>query len=110
MYRSSVHTYREVRSPFDASVSPGKFGAAYFTVYVIFRRRGYFFRTLSYPNIIFCLVFSVTFAFAIGVSTFNFGTLTQYKIPLLPFYFVALTLMMHYSNKDRNDEAVEATE
>jgi hypothetical protein len=43
------------------------------------------------PFLVFCLVFSLLFAFAVGVSTANFGTLMRYKIPMLPFYFIILT-------------------
>lgn len=42
------------------------------------------------PFLIFCLTFSLSFAFAIGISTANFGTLVRYKIPLLPFYLIFL--------------------
>ncbi len=42
------------------------------------------------PFLIFCLVFSLLFAFAVGVSTYNFGTLMRYKIPLVPFYMLVL--------------------
>lgn len=35
---------------------------------------------------VFCLVFSIILAFAIGLSTSNFGALVRFKIPLLPFF------------------------
>ncbi|MEO5947251.1 MAG: hypothetical protein ABIP79_10590, partial [Chitinophagaceae bacterium] len=38
------------------------------------------------PTIQFCLLFSIIFAFAVGISTYNFGALSRYKIPCLPFY------------------------
>ena len=38
------------------------------------------------PNLVFCLVFSIIFAFAVGISSYNFGALSRYKIPCLPFY------------------------
>ena len=48
-------------------------------------------RTVSRdPFLVFCFVFVVLFAFAVGVSTFNFGTLIRYKIPLVPFLGVIL--------------------
>ena len=31
-----------------------------------------------------------TLAFAVGVSTFNFGTLSRYKIPMEPFYLLGI--------------------
>ncbi len=36
------------------------------------------------------LIFAVLFGTAIGISTYNFGTLVRYKIPALPFFFAGL--------------------
>ncbi|MEO0552473.1 MAG: hypothetical protein AAF149_04705 [Bacteroidota bacterium] len=47
----------------------------------------------SDPFIIFCFVFSLTFAFAVGISSGNFGSLVRYKIPLMPFYLIGLLLL-----------------
>jgi hypothetical protein len=80
------------------------------TLYVIFRFRARAFWAILHPPALFCIVFSLTFAFAVGVSTFNFGTLARYKIPMLPFYVLAITFMLDYANKPRNVEAFEATE
>lgn len=52
------------------------------------------------PFLIFCLTFSLLFAFAVGVSTYNFGTLMRYKIPLLPFYFIMLVVGQKSINDD----------
>lgn len=69
-------------------------------IYLLFAKPMDFFRSLADPNVLFCLVFSVTFAFAVGVSTYNFGTLSRYKIPLLPFFSVVLLLIADYSNRE----------
>ena len=45
---------------------------------------------LSDPFLIFCLSFTITFAFAVGVSTFNFGSLMRYKIPMIPLFMIFL--------------------
>lgn len=59
----------------------------YFTVRAVFARRGKLFSLLAKdPNMLFCLVFALIFAFAIGISTYNFGSLSRYKIPCLPFF------------------------
>lgn len=64
-------------------------------------------KKLTNPFIMFCLVFSVVFAFAVGISTFNFGSLVRYRIPLIPFYLCALFLInkplnfLQISNKGR---------
>lgn len=47
------------------------------------------------PTIQFCLIFSIIFAFAVGVSTYNFGSLSRYKIPCLPFYGLAMILIFY---------------
>lgn len=54
---------------------------------------------LPNPTIIFCLVFSLVFAFAVGVSTYNFGTLVRYKIPMMPFFAIALILIHDQTKK-----------
>ena len=65
---------------------------------------------LNNPTVLFALIFSIVFAFAVGVSTFNFGTLVRYKIPLLPFFMVALILIWDYSKRDNKVLVVETTE
>ena len=49
-------------------------------------------------SIQFCLIFAFIFAFAVGVSTGNFGSLSRYKIPCLPFYTLAIFLT-YYKNR-----------
>ena len=51
------------------------------------------------PTIQFCLIFTIVFAFAVGVSSGNFGALSRYRIPCLPFYGLAL-LLIYYKHKD----------
>jgi hypothetical protein len=46
------------------------------------------------PNIQFFLIFTLIFAFAVGISSYNFGALSRYRIPCLPFY--GLTLVLAY--------------
>lgn len=47
---------------------------------------------MNQPFLLMCLVFSIFFAFAIGISTYNFGSLVRYKIPCLPFYGIAMII------------------
>lgn len=97
----------EVRNPLMALSAAESFVLFILTLYILFTKRSLFFRALGDPNVLFCLVLSVTFAFAVGVSTFNFGTLARYKIPLLPFYALALILIYYYQRpKPKEDELV----
>jgi len=60
-----------------------------------FLKRGivtYFRFTFADPRMLMCFIFSIIFAIAIGASTSNFGTLSRYKIPSMPFYFIMLLL------------------
>lgn len=100
----------EVNNPLMLLSAIESFVLLTFTLYVVFKTRYDFVRSLSDPTILFCLVFSITFAFAVGVSTFNFGTLTRYKIPLLPFYSCALILILNHSNKERKAKEFDSTE
>ena len=80
------------------------------TLQVIWRVR---WKTISYlqkPDILFCLVFAFVFAFAVGVSTFNFGTLSRYKIPMMPYFLLALGIIGAYWKRDRNPVDVHSTE
>lgn len=81
-----------------------------FTLYVLIKKRGILFQALIDPTVVFCLVFSLAFAFAVGVSTFNFGTLARYKIPLLPYYLLALIFILNYEKSDRKLDMLDNTE
>lgn len=50
-------------------------------------------KTFSDPFIFLCFSFSVIMAIGVGLTTFNFGTLVRYKIPLLPFYFAYISTL-----------------
>lgn len=43
-------------------------------------------QTVDHPIFLFCLVFTLAFAFSIGFTTPNFGALVRFKIPLMPFF------------------------
>ncbi len=44
-------------------------------------------------NIVFCLIFTAILGFAVGFTSYNFGALVRYKIPVVPFYGIALILI-----------------
>ena len=54
-----------------------------------------FIMILKDPNLLFCLIFSLIFAFAVGISSYNFGALSRYKIPCLPFFAALLITLYH---------------
>jgi hypothetical protein len=63
-----------------------------------FYRRGFvgFFRSIfTDPNLFFFFIFTLIFAFAVGISTGNFGTLSRYKIPCMPFFAALLLILIN---------------
>lgn len=85
----------EVRNPFMLLSALEALLFFYITV-KIFVKVG-FLKTLSLitgePIVLFCMIFSVVLAFAVGLNSGNFGTLVRYKIPFMPFYLAALYIM-----------------
>jgi hypothetical protein len=100
----------EVRNPLMLLSALESLVLLILTVYVLFKKRILFFRAFGDPNVLFCMAFSITFAFAVGVSTFNFGTLTRYKIPLLPFYAIALILIYYYKRPVKTEQLYQANQ
>lgn len=100
----------EVRNPLMALSALESLALILLTFYVVWRSGLSLFKALGTPHVMFCLIFSIAFAFAVGVSTFNFGTLARYKIPLLPFYLLALIFILDHSKSDRKVGALALTE
>lgn len=55
---------------------------------------------LANPEVQFFMVFSLVFAFSVGFTSFNFGSLVRYKIPMMPFYFMALFILADTEKKE----------
>lgn len=63
-------------------------------VFLFFRRSGAGFAYLSdHAVLYFMFIFAFIFAFSVGFTSFNFGALSRYRIPLLPFYTCAVLLL-----------------
>ncbi len=84
-------------------------GLLIFTLFVLFKAGPV--RSLriiaAHPILTFCFVFAVVFAFAVGVSTYNFGSLVRYKIPMYPYFVAALFIMLGYAKSERKREVFE---
>jgi hypothetical protein len=99
----------EVRNPLMLLSALESFVLLILVFYVMIRAR-FNLSMLTKPLVLFCVIFSFTFAFGVGVTSFNFGTLVRYKIPLMPFFTMALVLCVDYVNRARKLSAVDATE
>ncbi len=76
------------------------------TLYVFFKAgpANFIFILFRDPMVLFCFSFSVVFALFVGATTLNFGTLVRYKIPCLPFYVIALFLILDIYNKKKKSK------
>lgn len=79
------------------------------SVILIFKYRLSTLKTFANPDVSFAFIFSLIYAFAVGVSAFNFGTLVRYKIPLMPF-FALMLILMFYESKSKKVDELEDTE
>jgi hypothetical protein len=78
----------------------------------------FFTRIFGNPVLTLCFVFSIFFAFALGLTTANFGALVRYKIPAIPFFLSMLYVLdlspqqlealKEKSIQQDNNEVVEA--
>lgn len=73
----------------------------YFFLYLIRHFRPILILFLSNPTILFLLFFSIVFAFSVGFTSYNFGALSRYRIPLLPFYTSAILILIKDVNEYR---------
>lgn len=69
---------------------------------------GFFIRVFSNPALIFCFIFTIFFAFALGLTTANFGALVRYKIPAIPFFLIIIFVLE--AAKDQEPAEAEAIE
>ena len=92
----NVSLYRpylwEVRGPLMLLAALEGLVLLILTIIILFRVVWFKINVLNSPAAWFSLVFSLTFAFAVGISTYNFGTLFRYKVPLMPFFAILLVL------------------
>jgi hypothetical protein len=82
----------EITNPLMVLSAVEGFATLVFTMIVLFSVRLKIVRYLK-AEVVFCLIFAFIFALGVGISTYNFGTLSRYKIPLLPFYWSALAMI-----------------
>ena len=54
---------------------------------------------LKEPMLLFCLIYSVVLAVAVGLNSYNFGSLVRYKIQILPFYLSMVLILWNYNSQ-----------
>ncbi|MBL7936915.1 MAG: hypothetical protein JNM51_14005 [Bacteroidia bacterium] len=78
------------------------------TLFLLFKLKFFGFFTLirKNPMLLFCMLFSLFFAFSVGLTVANFGSLVRLRIPELPF-FVAGIFMLKYLYEKQSGKKVK---
>ncbi len=79
------------------------------TLYVMYKTglKGFIGGILNNPFTFLCLTYALLFGALIGLSTYNFGTLARYRIPLIPFYTMGLLNILYCYQKTILQKPVE---
>ena len=74
-----------------------------FSIYLLIKVGPFrLFRTLlSEPILLYAFVFSLLFAFGVGIAGTNFGALVRYRVPLMPFYLPMIFLIYRISQSNK---------
>lgn len=67
------------------------------TIFLLFKLKffGFFKLIGANPLLLFCMLFSLFFAFSVGLSISNFGSLVRLRIPELPFFVSGIFILKH---------------
>lgn len=94
IYRPFIWESKKVIMIFSAGES---FFLLFFTLYVMFKVgvATFFKEIYKDPFIFLCIIYALLFGALVGLSTFNFGTLSRYRLPLLPFYTCGILYILY---------------
>ena len=81
------------------------------TLYVMYKTgfKGFVGGIFNNPFTFLCLTYALLFGALIGLSTYNFGTLARYRIPLIPFYTMGLLNILYCYQKATLQKPAENT-
>ncbi|MFN8115489.1 MAG: hypothetical protein U0W65_05205 [Bacteroidia bacterium] len=60
---------------------------------------GFFVLIRKNPMLLFCMLFSLFFAFSVGLTVANFGSLVRLRLPELPFFVAGIFMLRHLYEK-----------
>jgi len=76
------------------------------TVYLLIRLKfiGFFVLIRKNPLLLFSMLFSLFFAFSVGLTVANFGSLVRLRIPELPFFVAGVFILKHLYEKQTGEK------
>jgi hypothetical protein len=71
------------------------------TVFLLLKLKivGFFSLIRKNPMLLFCMLFSLFFAFSVGLTVANFGSLVRLRLPELPFFVAGIFMLRHLYEK-----------
>ncbi|MDF2450169.1 MAG: hypothetical protein K0R26_2673 [Bacteroidota bacterium] len=71
------------------------------TIFLLIKLKFFGFFTLirKNPMLLFCMLFSIFFAFSVGLTVANFGSLVRLRLPELPFFVAGIFMLKHLYEK-----------
>ena len=71
------------------------------TIFLLIKLKifGFFSLIRKNPMLLFCMLFSLFFAFSVGLTVANFGSLVRLRIPELPFFVAGIFILKHLYEK-----------
>ncbi|MEI6347200.1 MAG: hypothetical protein WCP69_04545 [Bacteroidota bacterium] len=93
----------ESRNPFVALSGLENLFTLLLTISILIRTKIY--KVFSFigkdPVLIFAIIYTIMFAFGIGLASANFGALVRYRIPGMPFLMLSLFILDYYLGRDK---------
>jgi hypothetical protein len=82
------------------------------TLFLLFKLGIYrFYKVIAKePILFFSIIFSLFFAFSVGLTSANFGAMVRYKIPAVPFYLSSLLIINNFYREKRQAEKAALAE
>lgn len=59
----------------------------------------------SSPALMFCVVFIVLFGLGVGLATTNLGTLSRYRVPMMPLYGLVLLMLLPLGTEEKREKS-----
>ncbi|GAA4847724.1 hypothetical protein [Algivirga pacifica] len=93
----------EVNKAFTRLMSLEGVALMFFTLLALFKSNVNSIKSLTTnPEILMALSYTIIFGFIVGLFSFNFGVLTRFKAPMMPFYVAMLVLIYQRAESRRN--------
>jgi len=76
------------------------------TVFLLIKLKffGFFSLIRKNPILLFCMLFSIFFAFSVGLTCANFGSLVRLRVPELPFFVAGIFMLKHLYEKESGNK------